>query len=79
MPGKLTPPETNDILKTLLKKINKYIKEDNSKKEIQNFLKSIEDNIIKFFRNNIDRRKEVREKPIMKDMLDFYKIKSSYL
>jgi hypothetical protein len=85
MSGKLSMPESNDILKVLLQainsaeNINKDIKDNESKKEIKNFLKSIEDSTIKFFRDNIDRRKEVREKPIMKDMMEFYKIKGSYL
>jgi hypothetical protein len=85
MPGKLSIPESNDILKVLLQAINsaeiinKDINDESSKKEIKNFLKSIEDSTIKFFRENIDRRQEVREKPIMKDMMDYYRIKGSYL
>ncbi len=84
MPEKLNIPESNDILKVLLQainsavKINNEIEENDIKKDIKNFLKSIEDNAIMFFRENIDRRKEVREKPIMKDMLNFYKIPSAY-
>jgi hypothetical protein len=85
MAGKISSNEINDILKVLLQainsaeQINKDIKEDSVKNEIKNFLKSVEDTTIKFFKENIDRRKEAREKPIMKDMMDYYKIKSSYL
>jgi hypothetical protein len=50
------------------------------KREVDQFLKSIEEKATNFFRENIDRRLQLRDKPLIEDMMQLYRVtRNSYL
>jgi hypothetical protein len=60
--------------------INNNVNDDGIKKEVNQFLKSIEEKATKFFRGNIDRRLQLRDKPLIEDMMNLYHVrKNTYL
>ena len=82
MDTKINTEESNDVLKVLIaaiieaREVNKN-SDTGAREEIASFLKKIEGETTAFFRKHIDRRKEVREKPILSDMAAYYR-KSFY-
>jgi hypothetical protein len=86
MPEKISSSEANEILRVLVEAISKGYGINNSitdagiKKEINQFLKSIEEKATTFFRDNIDRRLKLRDKPLIEDMMNLYQVqRNSYL
>jgi hypothetical protein len=82
MTEKINTQDANEILKLFIQTLNDaYLINENEsneivKKEIKKFLKSIEKNVTKFFHDNIDRRKDLREKKLIEDMINLYKMQN---
>ncbi len=79
MAERVAAVETNEVLKIFTQAlseayaINRNGADAKVREAVERFLKSMEDQATKFFRDNVDRREKVRSKSVFEDMLGFYK------